>query len=296
MSKKTLEYEVPLTVGMQRLLLIASGLVFIIGIPLFLLPTYSQFFAWTINPPLTATFLGAGYWASTLIEYLASKEPSWPRARVAVPAVLTFTALTFVATVLHIDKFHFGADFAWYTRIGTWVWLLVYASVPGLMSVLWWRQEKGLGEIATEALPVSAPQPLPNWYRGLLSAQGGAMILLGVLMFIWPVQVAVVWPWALSALTGRAVGAWLVGIGLTLAHSGWENDWRHIYSSCVSSAVLGILQLLALWRFADSIHPLTGEIVINWNQPAIWIYLIFFLSTGLAGAYGWYYIRQSGLK
>jgi len=51
------------TFGMSRMLLLASVLVFIIGIPLFVLPELTEInFAWTINVPLTAAFLGAAYW------------------------------------------------------------------------------------------------------------------------------------------------------------------------------------------------------------------------------------------
>jgi hypothetical protein len=36
---------------------------------------------------------------------------------------------------------------------------------------------------------------------------------------------AALWPWKLTA---QAVGAWLVGIGLTAAQVVYENDWRRV--------------------------------------------------------------------
>jgi hypothetical protein len=33
------------------------------------------------------------------------------------------------------------------------------------------------------------------------------------------------WPWALTPLTGRAIGAWAIGIGTIAAHAAWENNW-----------------------------------------------------------------------
>jgi uncharacterized integral membrane protein len=66
------------TGGMRTLLLVASVLVFIIGIPLFLLSGQTdRYFAWTISVPLTAAFLGAAYWSSFLIEFMASRERVW---------------------------------------------------------------------------------------------------------------------------------------------------------------------------------------------------------------------------
>ena len=63
----------PTVPGMRRLLYVNSALVLVIGIPLSLLPARTgTFFAWTIHPPLTAAALGAGYWASFVLELLSA--------------------------------------------------------------------------------------------------------------------------------------------------------------------------------------------------------------------------------
>ena len=83
------------------MLLIASGLVFIVGIQLFTFTEQTdRYFAWTVNPPLTAAFLEAAYWGACIMEFTASRQPTWTQARIAVPVVLLFTSLTLVATVL----------------------------------------------------------------------------------------------------------------------------------------------------------------------------------------------------
>ena len=62
----------PLTVGLRWLLLVASGLVFLAGVQLFIGTEQTDlYFAWTIMPPLTAASLGAAYWASFVLEFLA---------------------------------------------------------------------------------------------------------------------------------------------------------------------------------------------------------------------------------
>jgi hypothetical protein len=119
-----------LTRGMRWLLLVASLLDFIIGIPLFLLSEQTdRYFAWTISVPLTAAFLGAGYWSSFFNEFVGARERVWANSRVAVPAVFVFTVLTLVATLIHLDLFHLGGSFAAITQIGTWTWMAVYVSV-----------------------------------------------------------------------------------------------------------------------------------------------------------------------
>ena len=63
------------TSGIQIILYIASFLVLSVGLSLYLLSQKTDtYFSWTINPPLTAAFLGAGYLASFLTELLAARE------------------------------------------------------------------------------------------------------------------------------------------------------------------------------------------------------------------------------
>jgi hypothetical protein len=126
----------PTIPGMRRLLYVNSALVLVIGIPLYLLsPQTETYFAWTIHPPLTAAVLGAGSWASFVLELLSARERLWARTRVAVPAVLLFSTLILAITLVHADRFHFHSR-QLITRAGTWGWLIVYVSVPVAMSWL----------------------------------------------------------------------------------------------------------------------------------------------------------------
>ena len=101
------------TPGIRIILYVASFLVLSVGLSLYLLSEKTDvYFSWTINPPLTAAFLGAGYLASFVTELLAAREGIWARARIAVPGVLVFTLLTSIATLIHFDKFHFDLGLA----------------------------------------------------------------------------------------------------------------------------------------------------------------------------------------
>src|SRR5262245_11231563 len=149
----------PLIPAMRRLLLVASLLVLAVGIPLMLKPAETaDYFSWTIQPPLTAAFLGSAYWASFLLEFEASRRHTWDYARIAVPAVFAFTVLTLIATLSNLEKFHFG-DPGVIVSIVTWGWLLVYAVVPIIMAVVWVRQMQEPG--------VDGPRirPTPTWFR-----------------------------------------------------------------------------------------------------------------------------------
>lgn len=237
----------PMSRPMADLLVVASILVFIIGIPLFILSGQTeQYFAWTIASPLTAAFLGGSYWASCLLELMASREKRWSNARIAVPAVLLFTTLTLVVTLLHLDRFHINAQDL-LTRFVTWVWIVVYATVPIIMVVLLVMQYRTHGEDAPRT------RILPRWIRALLGVQGVIMLGIGIALLIVPLSVAPLWPWALTELTGRAIGAWLTALGVAALHSTWENDFHRIRPAIFSYGLLVILQLIAVVRYPDEV-------------------------------------------
>ena len=260
---------------MRTVLYVASILVLAVSISLYFLPGRTDtYFSWTINPPLTAAFLGAGYLASFILEILSARERVWANARVAVPAVWVFTFLTLLVTLVHFDRFHFNAP-QLITVIGTWFWLLVYTGVPIIMGFAWILQVRGPG---TDPSRLS---PLPNLLRTILAIQ------VGVVMLIAPQAIIPNWPWALSALTCRAIGAWGVGIGIIGIQAFWENDWKRLRSMMISYMAYGVLQLLNLLRFLE--EP-------DWTLPSAWIYSFFVLSIFLVGLFGLNHIRRSNIR
>jgi hypothetical protein len=263
----------PLTAGMRRLLIVSGGLVLVTAVQLFVFSEQTDvLFAWTIQPPLTAASLGAAYAASCVLEWLAARERTWARARVAVPAVLMFTTLTLAATLFHLDRFHLDSP-APVTRAAAWAWLVIYASVPPVMAVLLARQLWASG--------VDPPQSarLAPAVRGLLAFQAVVMLGLGSALFVAPQFVAAVWPWALTPLTARATGAWLVGLGVAAVHVVVEDDPWRVRPAMAGFAALGALQLVALARYPGS---------VNWAGPSGWVYVGFLLTLLGIGLVGWW--------
>ena len=87
-----------------------------------------QYFAWTVQPPLSAAFFGAGYGAGALLAGLSLRERSWARIRPGVLAIIIFATLTLVVTLLHRDRFHFGAG--GFAEGSAWLWLAIYIVFP----------------------------------------------------------------------------------------------------------------------------------------------------------------------
>lgn len=270
----------PTIPAMRALLYLASVLVLIIGLSLFFLSdNTAEYFAWTIGVPLQAAFLGASYLTAFVLEFLSARERVWARARIAVPAVLVFTTLTLVVTLLHLDRFNFNAP-NWYTVLGTWVWFLVYASVPVLMAItLFFQLRARRGDPARVT-------PLPAWVRIILFLQGGLMLVLGIGFFLAPATFNPYWVWALTPLTGRALGAWLIGLGIAAVHAGLENDWARLRAIMVGYVVFAVLQGIALVRYptADG---------LNWTALNTWLYVAFLLSLLFVGVFGVIRVRAA---
>lgn len=265
---------------MRLLLWVAAALVFIAGVQLFVLSEQTErFFAWTIKNPLTAAFLGAAYWTSCVLEVMAAREQLWARARIAVPAVLLFTALTLTATILHLDQFHLGEGFAPETTLLTWTWLAIYTLVPpALLALLLFQAQLPGGDPAVTTR-------IPTTVRVVISAQAAVLVSIGAMLFALPQATLAVWPWPLTPLAARAVGAWLLGLGIAAAQVMLENEWvraRPVAASCVA---FSLLQVLALVRYPQT---------VQWSSGSAWFYLVFLASLLILGLSGLIAARRPG--
>jgi hypothetical protein len=238
---------------------------------LYVLSTHTDaYFAWTIRPPLTAAFLGAGYAAGLVLVLLGLRARAWAEARIAVVTVAVFSALTLLATVLHRDRFHFGADGA-VARFAAWFWLGIYIVVPLALAVLIVLQQRRPG--------VDPPRrdPVPLWLAGAFAVQGLIMLVVGVALYVVPSTAKTLWPWPLTPLTARAVAAWLIAFGVAAVLTMVERDVSRLAAGAVAYTVFGVLQLLALLRYGD---------VGRWDSPAGIVYLVVLISVVPVGATG----------
>lgn len=265
----------PLLPAMRRLLLLAAFLVFLAGLLLFVFPLRTaDWFAWTVDPPMTAVFLGAAYWSSAVLEVAGARSAAWDRAKLAVWPVFVFTALTLGVTLLHLERFHLSADHPFLARFATWAWLAIYAAVPVAMLVIGRVQTRS--RLPAAASVAEARAPLPPGLRLLLAGIAAVLLLTGAALLVLPAQSAALWPWPLTALTARAVGAWLVGLGWAAAYALAGGDARTVRPLGLSALVFALLQGVALLRHGDAL-AWTGA-------PAIG-YAAVLLAVGVAG--GW---------
>jgi len=261
---------------MRLLLYAASVLVAPIAL-LFVLPDRTDTLAaWPIKPPLTAATLGAAYLGAFFLAFIAARQSIWARARIAFPAIFIISVLVLIATLLHLDRFHFNHPAA-FTRFLAWLWLVAYAIFPVAMPLALIVQLRQPGEDPPRVAL------LPGWYRALLLAQGGVCVAVGGVLFLWPAVGIDIWPWELTPLTARVLGAWAVATGVLALHAAWENDWQRLPAMTAGYMVLGLLQLVNVARFAAT---------LEWGSVAAWLYLAFIVVAAFTGVYGWLRTRQ----
>jgi hypothetical protein len=264
--------------SMSLLLLVFSVLTALGATSLYLLPEETdRLFAWTIQPPLTAAFLGGGYLAGCVLVVLSRRDPVWAHNRNPLLTILLFTAVSLLATLLHLDRFHFGEGPAT-AQFAAWLWLVVYVVVPIALLVLLLPQERAPGADPPPRRPV------PVVLRAALGVQSLLMLTAGTVLLVAPAAADDVWPWTLTPLTARAVSAWLIAFGAAtaLAAAG-RDDLRRLRTATVAYAVFGVAQLVSLLRFRDT---------VAWDRPVAWVLTATMLSLAATGVAGYLAARD----
>ncbi len=250
---------------LRALLWLFAALAFAAGVLLYVLSgNTDDTFSWTIKPPLTAAFLGAAYWAACVLFVWSARQAFWVRARPFVLPVALIAALLLAATLVHDDKFHkdlFGR-----------FWLVAYLAVPPMLAFGLWRQR------GAAAAPAPPREPLAPVLRAALLGEALVLAGVGISLFAAPDTADSLWPWTLTPLTARAIGAFLVGFGATAVQAAWENDIGRLAGSAYAYATLGLLELVAVLRYP---HELDGS---GLRGVAYVAFAALVLLTGAAGS------------
>jgi hypothetical protein len=215
---------------------------------LYLLPgNTDETFAWTIQPPLSAMFLGCAYIGGIVFFVHVLRSARWHRVKYGFPAVLVFATLLSVATFLHWDRFHFG-------HISFVTWLTLYVTTPVLVLaaiLLNWRADTGAMDERDYAIR-RAP-------RVVIALVGIVAFACGLALFVDPAPLVDAWAWQLTPLTARMVGAILTLPGMVnvwlLVDARWS-AFRWIFQAQIASLVA--IAVAILFRLGD----------IEWQRPA----------------------------
>lgn len=159
-----------------------------------------RWFAWKIAPPMTPMTLGAVYLGGAYFFVRAFRATMWHTIKAGFVAVGTFASSMGVATIIHWDRFN-------HDHVAFWLWAGLYFTTPFLVWGVWAMNRRR----ATPATP--ADVVVPRAARLVMSATGGLAVAAGLFLFLLPARAIDVWPWKLTPLTSRVLGAiFMLGI------------------------------------------------------------------------------------
>jgi hypothetical protein len=257
---------------MRRLAIPFTVLAGLGALQLYLFPQDTdRFFSWTLRPQLSAMFMGAGFAAGVVLTALSFRRQAWAVTRLAAVAIFVFVAAMTVATFMHIDLLHFDSDPVT-ARLAAWLWTIIYGALTPAMVVLFVIQSREPGSDPPRSRPL-APR-----LRAALVIAGVLMTAVGLAMFAVPLRLEPVWPWPITAFSGRALAAWLLSMGAAGIWAYLENDSVRTRPAAITFTIVGGLWLIAVIR---------GRAEMLWSRPSAWIYLGFVCAALLTGISGW---------
>jgi len=215
---------------------------------LYLFPDHTHaLFAWGIQPRMSAMMLGAAYLGGAYFFVRVAANARWHWVKVGFLPVTTFATLMGIATILHWDRFNHG-------YISFFAWVGLYFTTPFVVLLLWLRNR------STDPGPTSHDRRVPRLVRLVIGIVGGLTLITSIFLFLQPGFMIGTWPWQLTPLTARVLGALfaLTGVGeLAIALDiRWSAVRIALQSQMIGIALIG-LAIVFSWSNFNQAKPLT---------------------------------------
>ncbi len=219
-------------------------------------------FAWPMAPPMTPMTLGAVYLGGAYFFVRAARATQWHTVKGGFVAVGTFASLMGVATVIHWERFT-------HDHVAFWLWAGLYFTTPFLVWGVWAANRR------RGSMPGPDDVVLPPMARWGMAATAALAVAAGLYLFLLPERAIDVWPWTLSPLTSRVLGAIFM---LGIAGLGVLTDARW-------SAARLMLQVQAFMLTLILVAGVRAHADFDASNALTWVFLVGFLAT-LASAVG----------
>jgi len=186
-----------------------------------------RLFAWPIKPPLTPMLLGSVYLGGAYFFARAIPATRWHTIKGGFPPVATFATLMGIATILHWEKFT-------HSHVAFWLWAGLYFTTPFLIAGVWIVNRRF--EDRTTDGEILVPESMAR----VIGAIGVLAAAMSAFLFLFPLAAIDLWPWTLTPLTARVMGA-IFALGLAAVGAFTERRW-----SCYRLLVQVEMIMLAL--------------------------------------------------
>jgi hypothetical protein len=197
----------------------------------------AQLWAWAIPSTMTSMVLASAYLGGAYFFVRVAGERHWHHTGTGFLAVTTFAGLLAIATLLHWDKFL-------HHHVAFWLWAALYFTTPFLVFGAWLANRR-------YAVPPAADDVLLRPVERVVVGLVGLLALAqGIVMFLVPTAVIDLWPWALTPLTCRVMGA-VFCLGGAVAGTWVDARWSSLRLMLQVEVVMLVLILAAAVRARD---------------------------------------------
>lgn len=226
-----------------------------------------KLFAWTIKPQMTPMMLGATYIGGAYFFIRAIFSRHWHHVKLGFLPVTAFATFMGIATILHWDRFN-------HTHVAFWIWTILYFTTPLLVFITWLRNRA-----ADDGRPQPNDRPVPQFVRVIIGIVGIFGTLVSLALFLTPDFMLNIWPWKLTLLTARVVGAQfallgVVGLGLML-----DRRWsaaRILLQSQFVTLFFFLGAVIFSWADFDKANPITWAFTFSVVMILIALPVLFF--------------------
>jgi hypothetical protein len=206
-----------------------------------------RLFAWPVKPEMTPMILGSVYLGGAYFFLRAAMARQWHTVKGGFVPVGTFATLMGVATILHWGKFT-------HSHVAFWLWAGLYFTTPFLVFAVWWANRR------RDAPPTTGELLIPLRVSRVIAVLGGLSVLTALFLFLFPGRAAAIWPWTLTPLTARVMGA-IFALGIAGLGAPADRRWA---SARILLQVAGLMLALILAAGLRASSELDPANVMTW--------------------------------
>jgi hypothetical protein len=171
----------------------------------------------------------------------AATARQWHTVKGGFIPVGTFATLMGVATILHWGKFT-------HSHVAFWLWAGLYFTTPFLVFGVWRANRR------RDAPGTSGELLIPVRVSRVIAVLGGLSVLTALFLFVYPGRAAAVWPWTLTPLTARVMGA-IFALGIAGLGAPADRRWGSARTLLQVAALMLALILAAGARTSGELDP-----------------------------------------
>lgn len=202
-----------------------------------------QRFAWPIKPPINAMLLASAYAGGIYFFGSVLVTRQWHTVKAGFLPVSAFAGLLGITTILHWDKFTHGS-------IAFIAWAVLYFTTPFLVLGVWLHNRA-----QDPGQPAAGDALIPGAWRVFFGLQALLTLPFSLLIFIAPSVLIPLWPWTLTPLTARVLGAMFILPGVLGLEFVIDPRWTFARRLLEAQFISLVMFVIAIVRSQADIDP-----------------------------------------